>query len=191
MISFASLLAAVLVLITMICSRCHAFSTKLTSLRSQNRIPFQKYSTNAIAPCAKEMYIKYPTTTQLQQSASSDSDKKDEKLTKATKAMTAFTNRYLKNTDTKLCQDLGVAAVVIQGLAEHKVELGAPLCPCRFYENKEKEVKDGYWNCPCVPMRERHECHCMLFLTEDNAFSGDKQEIGFDEVQQLNAKVEK
>ena len=55
------------------------------------------------------------------------------------------------------------------------VSLGSPLCPCRFYENKEEEAKDGYWNCPCVPMRERHECHCMLFLTEDNAFAGDEQ----------------
>jgi ferredoxin-thioredoxin reductase catalytic chain len=94
---------------------------------------------------------------------------------KATKAMTAFTNKYLKNTDTKICQDPSVAAVVIKGLAEHKVTLGAPLCPCRFYEDKEAEAKDGYWNCPCVPMRERHECHCMLFLTDDNEFSGDLQ----------------
>ena len=30
-------------------------------------------------------------------------------------------------------------------------------------------------NCPCVPMRERHECHCMLFLTEDNDFAGTEQ----------------
>ncbi|CAK9040793.1 unnamed protein product, partial [Durusdinium trenchii] len=49
--------------------------------------------------------------------------------------------------------------------------LGAPLCPCRHYENKELEVKNGYWNCPCVPMRERHECHCMLFLKDDNPFA--------------------
>jgi len=27
--------------------------------------------------------------------------------------------------------DKSVTAVVIQGLAEHKEELGAPLCPCR------------------------------------------------------------
>jgi ferredoxin-thioredoxin reductase catalytic chain len=77
-------------------------------------------------------------------------------LEKATKAMTAFTNKYLKNTGTKLCSDKSVPAVVIKGLAEHKVTLGAPLCPCRFYDDKEAEVKDGYWNCPCVPMRERH-----------------------------------
>jgi ferredoxin-thioredoxin reductase catalytic chain len=96
-------------------------------------------------------------------------------LEKATKAMTAFTNKYLENTSTTLCSDKSVPAVVIKGLAEHKITLGAPLCPCRFYDDKEAEAKDGYWNCPCVPMRERHECHCMLFLTEDNAFAGKEQ----------------
>lgn len=94
-------------------------------------------------------------------------------LEKSIKAMTAFTNKYLENTATKLCSDKSVPSVVIKGLAEHKITLGAPLCPCRFYDDKEKEAKDGYWNCPCVPMRERHECHCMLFLTEDNDFAGE------------------
>lgn len=102
-------------------------------------------------------------------------EQKERNMEKATKAMTAFTNKYLKNTCTSLCADKSVPAVVIRGLAEHKVTLGAPLCPCRFYEDKEAEAKDGYWNCPCVPMRERHECHCMLFLTEDNAFAGPEQ----------------
>ena len=72
--------------------------------------------------------------------------------------------------------------VVIKGLAEHKVVLGAPLCPCRHYEDKQAEAKDGYWNCPCVPMRERHECHCMLFLTKDNEFAGDSQKLDVDDV---------
>jgi ferredoxin-thioredoxin reductase catalytic chain len=102
-------------------------------------------------------------------------EERDAKIVKATKAMTAFTNKYLVNTETTLCTELSIPAVVIKGLAEHKVDLGAPLCPCRFYEDKEKEVKDGYWNCPCVPMREEKKCHCMLFLTEDNAFAGDSQ----------------
>ena len=102
-------------------------------------------------------------------------EERDAKIGKATKAMTAFTNKYLEKTETTLCKEKSIAAVVIKGLAEHKVDLGAPLCPCRFYEDKEKEVKDGYWNCPCVPMREEKKCHCMLFLTEDNAFAGDCQ----------------
>lgn len=55
-------------------------------------------------------------------------------MEKATKSMTAFTNKYLKNTGTTLCSDKSIAAVVVKGLAEHKVALGSPLCPCRFYE---------------------------------------------------------
>ena len=38
-------------------------------------------------------------------------------------------------------------------------------------DNKEDEISLAYWNCPCVPMRERKECHCMLFLTPENEFS--------------------
>lgn len=113
-------------------------------------------------------------------------EERDAKIVKATKAMTAFTNKYLVNTETTLCTELSIPAVVIKGLAEHKVDLGAPLCPCRFYEDKEKEVKDGYWNCPCVPMREEKKCHCMLFLTEDSAFAGDSQTITVDEVSKLS-----
>jgi ferredoxin-thioredoxin reductase catalytic subunit len=56
---------------------------------------------------------------------------------------------------TYFCMDKSVTAVVIQGLAEHKDTLGAPLCPCRHYDDKEAEAAQGYWNCPCVPMRER------------------------------------
>jgi len=35
----------------------------------------------------------------------------------------------------------------------------------------------AYWNCPCVPMRERKECHCMLFLTPDTPFVGTEQKL--------------
>ena len=109
-------------------------------------------------------------------------EEREAALEKATRAMTAFSNKYVANTDTRYCTELSIPAVVIKGLAEHKVTLGAPLCPCRFYQDKEKEAKDGYWNCPCVPMRERHECHCMLFLTEDNDFAGEGTELTYEEV---------
>ena len=104
---------------------------------------------------------------------------------KSLKAMTAFTKSYLKNTDTKLCVDLSVSAVVLKGLANHKMTLGAPLCPCRHYDDPEAEVKDGYWNCPCKPMRDHKECHCMLFLTEDNDFAGSETVITVDQVMEL------
>lgn len=94
----------------------------------------------------------------LQATKAADDDteeERNEKMEKALKAMTNFSNKYISTTQTKYCQDKSIAAVVIKGLAEHKVSLGTPLCPCRFYEDKEAEAKDGYWNCPCTPMRER------------------------------------
>lgn len=101
---------------------------------------------------------------------------------KQLEAMRHFSEQYAKRTGTYFCVDPGVTAVVIKGLAEHKEELGSPLCPCRHYEDKEAEVAAAYWNCPCVPMRERKECHCMLFLTPDNDFAGDRQDITYDEI---------
>ena len=86
-------------------------------------------------------------------------------------AMRKFSIRYAANTNTKFCVDPEVTACVIKGLAVHKVELGAPLCPCRHYDDPAAEVKDGYWNCPCEPMRKEGECHCMLFLQPDNDFA--------------------
>ncbi len=102
--------------------------------------------------------------------------------------MKSFAESYAKRTGTYFCVDPGVTAVVLEGLAKHKEDLGAALCPCRHYEDKEAEVKATYWNCPCVPMRERKECHCMLFLTPDNDFAGDQQSITTDEIRKLTAQ---
>ena len=77
-----------------------------------------------------------------------------------------------------LCARHSVSGAPAQGLAEHKDELGAPLCPCRHYDDKRLEAEQGFWNCPCVPMRERkvslaprksEQCykthqHCLLSL---------------------------
>jgi ferredoxin-thioredoxin reductase catalytic chain len=67
----------------------------------------------------------------------------------------SFSMYPLRRSGTYFCVDKSVTAVVIQGLAEHKDQLGAALCPCRHYDDKEAEAAQGYWNCPCVPMRER------------------------------------
>jgi ferredoxin-thioredoxin reductase catalytic chain len=111
-------------------------------------------------------------------SANPDNKHKDKTLS----AMKSFSEKYAKNTDTYFCIDPSVTAVVIEGLAKHKEELGSPLCPCRHYEDKEAEVKAAFWNCPCVPMRERKECHCMLFLKPEDDFVGDKQDIEMEEI---------
>jgi ferredoxin-thioredoxin reductase catalytic chain len=101
---------------------------------------------------------------------------------KTLEAMKNFSETYAKNTNTFFCVDLSVTAVVIKGLAKNKEELGSPLCPCRHYEDKQAEVKAAFWNCPCVPMRERKECHCMLFLTPENDFAGKMQDIEMAEI---------
>ena len=107
------------------------------------------------------------------------------KQDKTLESMKNFAEQYAKRTDTYFCSDLSVTAVVVEGLARHKDELGAPLCPCRHYEDKEAEVKQAFWNCPCVPMVERKECHCMLFLTPDNEFAGEKQDIEMSELENV------
>ncbi|GAB1539381.1 hypothetical protein NUACC21_20470 [Scytonema sp. NUACC21] len=56
-------------------------------------------------------------------------------------AMRHFSEQYAKRTGTYFCSEPSVTAVVIEGLAKHKDELGAPLCPCRHDEDKEAEVK--------------------------------------------------
>ena len=104
---------------------------------------------------------------------------------KTLQSMKSFAEQYAKRTDTFFCSDLSVTAVVIEGLARHKEELGSPLCPCRHYEDKEAEVKNTFWNCPCVPMRERKECHCMLFITPDNEFAGEEQEIELELIEEV------
>jgi ferredoxin-thioredoxin reductase catalytic chain len=118
-------------------------------------------------------------TIELQQE---NSRGKNKGSSKSFDAMRKFAETYAKRTNTYFCVDPSVTNAVIEGLAKHKDELGSPLCPCRYYEDKEAEVKNTYWNCPCVPMRERKECHCMLFLTEDNPFVGEKQELEIVEI---------
>ncbi|XVF60389.1 hypothetical protein PTKIN_Ptkin08bG0041600 [Pterospermum kingtungense] len=74
---------------------------------------------------------------------------------KSVEIMRKFSEQYANRSGTYFCMDKSVTAVVIKGLAEHRDTLGAPLCPCRHYDDKAAEAGQGFWNCPCVPMRER------------------------------------
>ncbi|XP_052489506.1 ferredoxin-thioredoxin reductase catalytic chain, chloroplastic isoform X2 [Gossypium raimondii] len=80
---------------------------------------------------------------------------------KSVEIMRKFSEQYARRSGTYFCMDKGVTSVVIKGLAEHKDSLGAPLCPCRHYDDKAAEVSQGFWNCPCVPMRERMSLHAL------------------------------
>ncbi|KAK6913168.1 Ferredoxin thioredoxin reductase catalytic beta subunit [Dillenia turbinata] len=108
---------------------------------------------------------------------------------KSVEIMRKFSEQYARKSGTYFCVDKGVTAVVIKGLADHKDSLGAPLCPCRHYDDKAAEAGQGFWNCPCVPMRERKECHCMLFLTPENDFAGKDQTISLDEIRESTSNM--
>ncbi|KAF3778879.1 Ferredoxin-thioredoxin reductase catalytic chain [Nymphaea thermarum] len=108
---------------------------------------------------------------------------------KSVEIMRKFSEQYARRSGTYFCSDKTVTAVVIKGLADHKDSVGAPLCPCRHYDDKAAEVGQGFWNCPCVPMRERKECHCMLFLTPDNDFAGKDQTISLEEIKEAASKI--
>ncbi|KAL5080123.1 hypothetical protein RYX36_008544 [Vicia faba] len=108
---------------------------------------------------------------------------------KSIEIMRKFSEQYARKSETYFCVDKGVTSVVIKGLADHKDSLGAPLCPCRHYDDKAAEAAHGFWNCPCVPMRERKECHCMLFLTPDNDFAGNEQTITLDEIKESTSSM--
>jgi len=120
---------------------------------------------------------------------SSSTVRAGEPTDKSLEVMRKFSEQYASRTDTFFCSDLSVTAVVIKGLAEHKDTLGAPLCPCRHYDDKVLEAQQGFWNCPCVPMRERKECHCLLFLTPENDFAGKEQKITVDTIKELTKDV--
>ncbi|KAF6170781.1 hypothetical protein GIB67_015733 [Kingdonia uniflora] len=91
---------------------------------------------------------------------------------KSVEIMRKFSEQYARCSGTYFCIDKGVTSVVIKGLTDHKDLLGAPLCPCRHYDDKAAKANQGFWNSPCVPMRERKECHCILFLMPGTDFAG-------------------
>ena len=66
---------------------------------------------------------------------------------KVIESMKQFAESYAKSTDTFFCSDLDVTHSVIQGLAANKETYGAPLCPCRYYDNKEdrQRYNNEYW----------------------------------------------
>jgi len=51
----------------------------------------------------------------------------DNETPKSLQAMQKFAETYAQRTNTFFCSDLSVTSIVIEGLARHKDEYGAPL----------------------------------------------------------------
>ena len=86
---------------------------------------------------------------------------------KSMKRMEKLVESFTKKSGTTTHPEKAVTDAVVAGLAAHVDELGKPLCPCRFYPDKQEEVKHRTWICPCDDMQIYKYCHCLLFVNEE------------------------
>ena len=73
--------------------------------------------------------------------------------------MRKLVEKFCEKSGTSTHPDDSIAESVILGLAQNVDELGRPLCPCRFYPDKNEEVKHRTWICPCDDMQIYKYCH--------------------------------
>jgi ferredoxin-thioredoxin reductase catalytic chain len=78
-----------------------------------------------------------------------------------------FVEKYCEKTGTSTHPEKEVTEAVVLGLAHHRDTLGKPLCPCRFYTDKQEEITHRTWICACDDMQIYKYCHCLLFVRED------------------------
>jgi ferredoxin-thioredoxin reductase catalytic chain len=91
----------------------------------------------------------------------------DQPSDKSIEKMRKFVANYCKKSGTVTHPENEVTEAVILGLAQHSDTLGKPLCPCRFYPDKQEEVKHRTWICACDDMQVYKYCHCLLFVNEE------------------------
>ena len=84
---------------------------------------------------------------------------------KSLQRMQKFVANYCEKSGTVTHFDPEVTECVVKGLAANADQLGKPLCPCRFYPDKQEEVKYRTWICACDDMQIYKYCHCLLFVT--------------------------
>jgi len=91
----------------------------------------------------------------------------DSDMNKALARIRTLVERYCEKSGTVTHPDKEVTEAVVVGLAANLATLGKPLCPCRFYPDKEAEVKHRTWICACDDMQIYKYCHCLLFVTDE------------------------
>ena len=79
-----------------------------------------------------------------------------------------YVDKYREKSGTTAHPNADVTEGVVLGLAANTEEVGRPLCPCNFYEDKQQEVSDSrQWVCACDEMKQYKYCHCLLFVTSE------------------------
>jgi ferredoxin-thioredoxin reductase catalytic chain len=86
---------------------------------------------------------------------------------KNTEKMRKYVTKFAEKSGTFLHPHEEITDFLVIGLAKHMDDLGRPLCPCNFYEDKEAEAKRSEWICACEEMQKFKYCHCLLFVNEE------------------------
>lgn len=86
---------------------------------------------------------------------------------KSLQRMRKFVASYCEKSGTATHPDPEVTEAVVLGLAHNSETLGRPLCPCRFYPDKQAEIQHRTWICACDDMQIYKYCHCLLFVTPE------------------------
>lgn len=81
--------------------------------------------------------------------------------------MWKYVKGFAEKSGTTFHPNPKVTEAVVLGLAAHVHELGKPLCPCNFYQDKQAEAKLRRWICACDEMQIYKYCHCLLFVNKD------------------------
>ena len=93
---------------------------------------------------------------QVEQPSDADREQASQKnLDKMSKFVRTFANK----SGTYLHPQEEITEFLVIGLAKHIDEVGRPLCPCNFYEDKAEEAKSSEWICPCEEMQRWKYCH--------------------------------
>ena len=75
------------------------------------------------------------------------------------KKMWSFVERFAEKSGSYLHPQREITEFLVIGLAKHIEEVGRPLCPCNFYEDKAAEAKSSTWICACEEMQKYKYCH--------------------------------
>ena len=80
--------------------------------------------------------------------------------------MRNFVGKYCEKSGTTTHPVEGVAEAVILGLASNVDELGRPLCPCRFYPDKQKRPPTAPGFVPAMTCRFTNTVTVCCLLTK-------------------------
>lgn len=73
--------------------------------------------------------------------------------------MWKFVRTFAEKSGSHLHPQEEITEFLVIGLAKNIDEVGKPLCPCMFFEDKDEEIRKKFWICPCEEMQRWKYCH--------------------------------